>query len=76
MDIYRPKDGVYQCINHPDDMRKYIMLEAESCYPTLVPVSGDTMTVEQGSNQLLNRAAVPIPCFSEEDNAKDGHARK
>lgn len=69
MDIYRPKDGVYRCINNPNNNRKYIMVEAEGCYPTLVPTADNTAT-GQGSNRPLHRTAVPVPCFIEEDNTK------
>lgn len=72
MDIYRQKDGIYQCINNPDNVRKYVLLESEGCYPALVPVADDTMTVEQASVQPLpRRTAIPIPHFSEKDNTND-----
>lgn len=40
MDIYRPVDGVYRCINNPQNKRRYVLKKEEGFYPALVPVDG------------------------------------
>ncbi|MFT3985966.1 MAG: hypothetical protein QM697_18875 [Lachnospiraceae bacterium] len=64
MYIYRPKDGVYRCISDPVDIREYVMVEAEGCYPTLVPIQDGALTAAQGSDGVGH--GVPIPNFTEE----------
>ncbi|WP_068780517.1 hypothetical protein [Paenibacillus sp. GM2] len=41
MDILRPIDGVYQCINNPNNRRKYVLREVEGSLPVLVRIEGD-----------------------------------
>lgn len=67
VNIYRQKDGMYQCVNNPCGTYKFIILEQEGCYPTLVPVAA-----ERGGKKLPGRAAVPIPYFSREDQNANG----
>ena len=37
-DILRPVNGVYQCINNPDNKKRYVLREVKGCYPVLVPI--------------------------------------
>lgn len=38
MDIYRLENGVYRCMNNPDNKRKYVLHETKGHYPVLVPI--------------------------------------
>jgi len=37
-EIYRPTNGIYRCINNPDDKREYTLSRAEGFLPILTPV--------------------------------------
>ncbi len=38
MEIVRPTNGIYQCINNPDNKKRYILKEKSGCYSVLVPI--------------------------------------
>jgi len=36
MEIYRPKDGIYRCVNDPGDTREYVLRRPWGCFPLLI----------------------------------------
>jgi len=35
MEIYRPKGGIYRCVNDPGDTREYVLRRPLDCFPLL-----------------------------------------
>ena len=56
MNIYRPINGIYRCINNPRDKRAYVLLERKGHYPVLVPIQ---------DADRENAYTYPIPEFME-----------
>jgi len=36
MEIYRPKDRIYRCVNDPGDTREYVLRRPWGCFPLLI----------------------------------------
>lgn len=56
MDIFRPVNGVYQCVNNPDNTKRYVLREIKGCYPVLVPVED----AEEKAEELARRYPIPV----------------
>ncbi|WP_147325736.1 hypothetical protein [Lacrimispora amygdalina] len=62
-DILRSKNGVYECINNPDNKKRYVLQEIKGCYPVLVPV--EDAGCEEKATEIAKR--YPIRVLSKED---------
>lgn len=58
MDILRPVNGVYQCVNNPANTKRYVLREIKGCYPVLVPV--EDADCEEKVQEIAKRYPIPV----------------
>lgn len=63
MDVLRPVNGVYQCVNNPANTKKYVLREIKGYYPVLVPL--EDADCEKKIKEITR--CYPIPILTKED---------
>ncbi len=66
--IYRPINKIYRCINSEKDLRRYVLVEKEGCYPTLVFIKKASTKDGGTAYENLENQAVPILNFNEKQS--------